>query len=138
MEAWPAYLFAICFISLILFSVWSDWRESERLKNAVVVNPAQKYPNNHHVIGVGYYHATCRMWHRHPWNEFREGIGYFWDGKWDAEPDMRQVPFSEPDKAEIDRVNQLWREANPESMRRFWADVERGGFGYAVSRTRGS
>ncbi len=131
------YIVSFIFFLFCLLS-WYEYERKSLLAHSKAVSAGKEYPNNHHVIGVGYYHATCRKWHHHPWNEYREGAGYFWDGKWNAEPDLRQVSASEPEQEEIDRVNKLWRKADPDNMRRFWADVERGGFGYAVNRTRGS
>jgi hypothetical protein len=96
------------------------------------------YPNNHHVLGVGYYHAAGGSWHVHPWNEFREGMGYFWDGEWHAEPDIRQVAASVPKPGEIDRVNSVWRAAGPGRAEKFWSDVDRFGFGTAIGRRHGA
>ena len=102
-----------------------------------IVEPVIPYPNNHHVMGVGYYHATHQCWHRYPWNEFREDRGYFWDGQWHNVPDERQVSTSVPHLAEIERVNRVWREEGRRAAD-FWEDVDRFGFGTAIGRRTGS
>jgi hypothetical protein len=103
-----------------------------------IVQPGVKYPNNHHVIGVGYYHATDQRWLPLPWNEYREGRGYYWDGIWHTEPDQRMVQTSTPSPSEVERVNHAWRNANPDRTRQFWETVEREGFGTAIRRSEGS
>jgi hypothetical protein len=103
-----------------------------------VVNPDVEYPNNHHVLGVGYYHAASQRWFPHPWNEYREDLGYYWNGFWHATPDQGIVLKSTPPASEIERVNQEWRNADPDASRRFWDSVEREGFGTAIRRTEGS
>src|SRR5215471_5866818 len=103
-----------------------------------VVNPAVEYPNNHHVMGVGYYHAASQMWFPHPWNEYREGRGYYWNGTWNAIPDQRIVLKSTPIASEVQRVNEEWRRADPDRTQRFWETVEHEGFGTAIRRSEGS
>ena len=102
------------------------------------VQPGVEYPNNHHVMGVGYYHAASQRWFPQPWNEYREGRGYYWNGVWNAAPDQRMVPKSMPSAAEIERVNQEWRKADPDRTRQFWDTVEHEGFGTAIRRSEGS
>ena len=97
-----------------------------------------EYPNNHHVFGVGYYHAAGGQWHAHPWNEFRDGQGYYWDGGWHRAPDQRQVLTSVPEPGEIERVNRVWRLAGPARTAEFWSEVDRFGFGIAIGRRQGS
>jgi hypothetical protein len=103
-----------------------------------VVNPGVEYPNNHHVMGVGYYHAAAQRWFPQPWNEYREGRGYYWDGTWKTTPDQRMVLKSTPPASEVERVNQQWRKADPDRARQFWETVEREGFGTAIRRSEGS
>ncbi len=103
-----------------------------------VVREGTDYPNNHHVLGVGYYHAAGRCWHVFPWNEFRDGQGYYWDGEWHTVPDQRQVLTSVPEPEEIERVNRAWRSAGPSASAQFWSDVDRFGFGTAIGRRHGS
>ena len=103
-----------------------------------VVNPGVEYPNNHHVMGVGYYHAASQTWYPQPWNEYREGRGYYWNGTWNATPDQRMVPKSTPPASEVERVNVAWRRADPDATGKFWETVEREGFGTAIRRSEGS
>ena len=110
---------------------------NRRREPAEAVQPAVPYRNNHHVLGVGYYHATHQCWHPYPWNEFREAQGFYWDGAWHTEPDERQVPSSVPHLAEIQRVNRLWRMDGREASG-FWEDVDRFGFGTAIGRRTSS
>jgi hypothetical protein len=53
-------------------------------------------------------------------------------------PDQKMVSKSMPSSSEVERVNQEWRKADPDSARRFWAAVEREGFGTAIRRSEGS
>lgn len=132
-----SFIFIIILVA-IAAGAWKQWRDSLRREATLVVKEGVEYPNNHHVLGVGYYHATCRLWHHFPWNEFREGSGYFWDGAWHPEPDTRNVLSSVPHAAEVARVNKEWRLADAHNAGNFWKDVEQGGFGYALGRTKGS
>jgi hypothetical protein len=131
-------LFAILFVIIVVASVVSDTRRKKRLAASFVVTPGVDYPNNFHVLGVGYYHAASRRWFPYAWNEFRAGSGYYWDGKWNETPDQRMVPNSSPPTEEVERVNQAWRDADPDQTKRFWEVVEREGFGTAIRRSEGS
>jgi len=111
---------------------------NRRLASMSAVNPGVEYPNNHHVLGVGYYHAASQRWFPQPWNEYREGRGYYWNGMWNTTPDQRMVLKSTPSVAEVERVNAEWRKADPERARRFWDSVEHEGFGTAIRRSEGS
>jgi hypothetical protein len=113
------------------------FRQRKFAKMSAVV-PGVEYPNNHHVMGVGYYHAASEMWFPYPWNEYREGCGYYWSGRWNTTPDQRVILKSTPSTRELDRVNQKWREADPDRTRQFWDTVEREGFGTAIRRSEGS
>ena len=74
---------------LILFSKVFRHRKYGRI---YALAPGIEYPNNHHVMGVGYYHAASQRWFPYPWNEYREGQGYYWNETWNATPDQRMVP----------------------------------------------
>jgi hypothetical protein len=134
-EFLPFALFAIFVVSSAVIAHFFRHRKFSAM---TVVTEGVEYPNNHHVFGVGYYHATDRRWNLHPWNEFREGQGFYWDGVWRERPDQRQVAASIPDPAEIVRVNEAWRKADPDKMKAFWSTVDRFGFGTAVNRSEGS
>jgi hypothetical protein len=103
-----------------------------------VVKIGVEYPNNFHVLGVGFYHAASRKWFPNAWNEFRESRGYYWDGQWNGQPDTRLTVKSMPEAPEVERVNQAWRDADPDRTQRFWNSVERDGFGIAIYRSEGS
>lgn len=45
---------------------------------------------------------------------------------------------SVPATGEVDRVNQAWRNADPDCARRFWDTVEQQGSGTAIRRSEGS
>jgi hypothetical protein len=122
----------------ILIVFFSEFQRRRKLALMSVVKPEIEYPNNHHVLGVGYYHAASRLWFSHPWNEYREDRGYYWDGGWNQMPDQRMVSKSMPVTGEVERVNHDWRKAGPVRTRRFWAVVEREGFGTAIRRSEGS
>ncbi|WP_133795420.1 hypothetical protein [Prosthecobacter fusiformis] len=125
---------------LIPVSVWLTevYRRRWKYANQMGVREGTEYPNNHHLLGVGYFHAAAGVWFVHPWNEFREGLGFFWEGEWHPEPDLRQVLPSLPAAGEVERANAAWRKADPDRMAQFWGRVERGGFGTAVERREGS
>lgn len=122
----------------ICIVVLSNVAQRRKLAGMSVVNAGVEYPNNHHVMGVGYYHAASERWFRYPWNEYREGRGYYWNGAWNATPDQRMVLKSTPPAGEVERVNQAWRDADPDRARRFWETVEHEGFGTAIRRSEGS
>ncbi|GEP45257.1 hypothetical protein [Brevifollis gellanilyticus] len=131
----PALIFFSIFIGIPLVAKYLEYR---RYAGKTAVKEGIEYRNNHHVLGVGYYHASTGMWHLHPWNEYREDRGYYWSGEWHAEPDQRPTTPTTPSPAEIDRVNKAWRKADPQKMVNFWAHVDRFGFGHAVDRHEGS
>ncbi|HXF11339.1 MAG TPA: hypothetical protein VN625_11190 [Desulfuromonadaceae bacterium] len=132
------FVFAFFVLAGLVLVIFLNWRRRRRLAIMTIVKPGAEYPNNYHVLGVGYYHAAVRRWFLHPWNEYREDRGYYWDGKWNPDPDQRMVSRSMPEAVEVDRVNSEWRKADPDLMRQFWDDVEREGFGTAVYRSEGS
>ena len=119
---------------LALFSI----SRQRKLAKMSVVQPGVEYPNNHHVMGVGYYHVASQRWFPHPWNEYRENRGYYWNGTWNMTPDQRMVLKSPALVSEVERVNQAWRKADPDRSRRFWETVEHEGFGTAIRRSEGS
>ena len=131
-------LFFLFLIVGFAIAVIAGVMHRSKFAKMVVVRSGVEYPNNHHVLGVGYYHAAARCWYPHPWNEFRETQGYYWDGTWHQNPDQRMVLKSAPSESEINRVNQEWRNADPDRMQRFWNTVERQGFGTALRRSEGS
>jgi hypothetical protein len=124
-------------VAIVLIAARANLRQ-RKLAKMTIVNPGVEYPNNHHVMGVGYYHAAALRWYSHPWNEYREGRGYFWEGAWHPTPDQRTVLKSAPSAGEVHRVNQEWRNADPDRAQRFWNTVEQQGFGTAIRRSEGS
>lgn len=125
-------VFFICFISVIGFAVTQSYWKKRKYAKRFIVHAGVEYPNNFHVLGVGYYHAADGCWYRVPWNEYREERGYFWQGEWRSGPDRRMVERSVPRATEVERVNAEWRAADPDDMARFWSRVETGGFGAAL------
>lgn len=132
------FVFFAVVIVVIALILLGDHRRRRKLASMRTVEPHVKYPNNHHVLGVGYYHAASQMWYPHPWNEYREDRGYYWNGAWNHTPDQRMVADSIPTVSEVDRVNAEWRRADPDRAMKFWAAVEREGFGTAIRRSEGS
>ena len=132
------YLFPSVLIVVAGLVILSAFFRGRKYAGVNVVQPGLEYPNNHHVMGVGYYHAASQKWFPSPWNEYREGRGYYWNGTWNPTPDQRMVPKSTPPASEVEHVNQEWRKADPDSSRRFWETVEREGFGTAIRRSEGS
>ena len=134
----PSIIIPAIIILVFAVVVIKESRRRRKLALMSVVKSGVEYPNNYHVLGVGYYHAASQRWHPHPWNEYREDRGYYWDGNWSQVPDQRMVLKSMPSDIEVERVNQEWRKADPDNSRRFWAAVEHDGFGTAIRRSEGS
>jgi hypothetical protein len=122
----------------LISAMAKEFGRRQKIASSKIVGSGVAYPNNFHVLGVGYYHASSKMWFPSAWNEFREERGYYWDGKWNDSPDLRMVPKSLPPTEEVDRVNEAWRKADPDQSKRFWDTVERDGFGTAIRRSEGS
>jgi hypothetical protein len=137
MEFVPIVIIVVVVLGIVI-SISSESLRRRRLATMKVLEPDLEYPNNQHVLGVGYYHAASRRWFPQPWNEYREDRGYYWNGTWNPGPDQRMVAKSTPDAAEVTRVNEEWRKADPAQARSFWATVERDGFGTAIRRSEGS
>src|SRR5690242_6595523 len=118
-----------------VIALFMDFSRRRKYVHMSAVNPGVEYPNNHHVFGVGYYHAASQKCFPQPGNEYREARGYYWNGMWNPTPDQRMVPKSMPTAEEVVRVNAEWRRADPDRTRRFWDVVEHEGFGTAVRRS---
>ena len=134
----PIYIFAALFIVVIFAGAWREYNRRRQLASMTVVQVGVEYPNNFHVLGVGYYHAASQKWFLHAWNEYREERGYFWNGAWNNVPDQRMVAKSMPAPGEVERVNIEWRKADPDISKKFWQAVEHEGFGTAIRRSEGS
>src|SRR5690242_15461013 len=98
----------------VSIGLFCEFLRRRKFASMSAVNSGMEYPNNHHVLGVGYYHAVCHVWYPHPWNEYREDRGYYWKGTWNREPDQRMVAKSMPSVSEVERVNREWRKADPD------------------------
>ena len=136
-ELMGIYIIA-AFILLIVVVSFVEHQRRRKLATMSVVNEGVEYPNNFHVLGVGYYHAASQKWFLHAWNEYREERGYFWNGTWNNVPDQRMVTKSMPAPGEVERVNIEWRKADPDLSKKFWQVVEHEGFGTAIRRSEGS
>lgn len=131
-------IFPAIAVLIVFIAALAGWQRRRRLLGLSVVKAGVEYPNNHHVLGVGYYHAAVGKWYPNPWNEYREDRGNYWNGVWSRMPDQRMIAKSMPSAAEVDRVNQAWRESDPDRARQFWSTVEHEGFGTAIRRSEGS
>jgi hypothetical protein len=131
-------VFPIIMVAIGTVAVTNSILRRRKFANKTVVDLGVEYPNNHHVFGVGYYHAAVQRWFPQPWNEYRETRGYYWEGTWHSTPDQRLILKSIPSTDEINRVNQAWRDADPDRARQFWDTVEQQGFGTAIGRSEGS
>jgi len=138
MESIFPIIFCGLIISIIFAGIYSGSMRRRKFSTLTVVNPGAEYPNNHHVMGVGYYHAVSQKWFLHPWNEYREERGYYWNGAWNTTPDQRMILKSTPSDSEVQRVNEEWRKADPDRAKQFWETVEHQGFGTAIRRSEGS
>jgi len=132
------FVFPVIIALFFVAIIFSNVLRGRKYAKLTVVSPGVEYPNNYHVLGVGYYHAAAQRWFQHPWNEYREGRGYYWEGIWREAPDQRVVLKSIPAASEVERVNQKWRDADPDRAQRFWDTVEQEGFGTAIRRSEGS
>jgi hypothetical protein len=82
------------------------------------VTSASVYTNNHHLPGVGYYHAPYRAWYPFPYNQYDPRTErYYHGGQWAAAPHQSVTNLSAPPPEVAARA---------ESTR---TDVYRGGFG---------
>lgn len=130
-ELLPPSIFVIAMLVMVGLAKLDKVKRIKEASGKLVVNEGTAYPNNHQVMGVGFYHASSRRWFVLPWNEFQEGRGYYWDGEWHAEPDQRRVAPTVPDAEEVARVNKEWR-------REEISHIERFGFGSSERRSQGS
>jgi|ERR1051325_1734145 hypothetical protein len=138
MDSIGPIIFILFVCAVVCAAIFQNVVRSRKFAAMTVVNPSVEYPNNHHVLGVGYYHAASQRWFPYPWNEYREGRGYYWNEMWNATPDQRMVLKSTPPVSEVERVNQEWRKADPDRAQQFWKTVEHEGFGTAIRRSEGS
>ncbi len=139
MQNWlPAVSLFIIILWFLGADLWSKRKVAQRLEQFRSVNAGREYPNNYHIAEVGYYHATSGLWHERPWNTYREGQGYYWDGAWHVEPDQRHLAASTPNPGEVDRVNAIWFAADPGRLKKYNDEVEWSGFGSSSERTSGS
>ena len=138
MESIGPIILILFFCAVACTAVYQGVIRRRKFAAMSMVKPGVEYPNNHHVMGVGYYHAAALRWLPHPWNEYREGRGYYWKGTWNSAPDQNMVLKSTPPASEVERVNQEWRKADPDRARQFWKTVEHEGFGTAIRRSEGS
>lgn len=118
------------------FGIYSCTREEEVEDEAVsYVSSGNSYTNNHHVPGVGYYHAPFRNWFPFPFNQHDPGRGYYYNGGWHGSPNTSGITSSMPDSPAVSRVNSAWRSANPAEVASRKASIAhsrsttRGGFG---------
>ena len=125
------------FICIILFLEYRQYTFRKRLSKKSVIKSNIEYPNNHHLPGVGYFHASSARWHACAWNEYQEGRGYYWDGEWHTTPDQRQCSSAVPSNDEVARLNKAWREARISNRSLIEDDIERGGFGTSPYRAHG-
>jgi hypothetical protein len=56
---------AIIILVVVIVS-FSEFQRRRKLASMSVVKLGVEYPNNHHVLGVGYYHAASQLWFPHP------------------------------------------------------------------------
>jgi hypothetical protein len=127
---------AVLFVLLALVTLFHYFQN--KAQDAICIVQADTfYQNNHHVEGVGYYHAGGHRWFEHPWNEFREGLGYYWYGTWHTEPAPQGCVSSKPEPKEASRVNSMWCAQNPERQKRYVKAVRLFGFGLAEGRREG-
>jgi hypothetical protein len=83
------------------------------------------FTNNHHVPGVGYYHAPYRAWYSLPYNHFdARRARYFHGGQWRDTPHESMINISSPN---ADAVRQVAAQRT---------DIRRSGFG-SSSRSHG-
>ena len=63
------------------------------------------YTNNHHIAGVGYYHAPYRGWFPQPYNSYDPNTRqYFHGGQWTATPHQSVTNISAPTGSELKRL----------------------------------
>ncbi len=82
------------------------------------ISSSAVFTNNHHVPGVGYYHAPFRAWFSLPYNYYEpRSSQYYYGGQWGATPHESVVNLSSPN---LEAIRQVAAQRT---------DVRRGGFG---------
>jgi len=61
----------------------------------------ETYPNNHHVPGVGYYHAPYHAWYPFPFNYHDPARGYYAGGLWQLAPLALALTRSQPSASAV-------------------------------------
>jgi hypothetical protein len=80
------------------------------------------FTNNHHVSGVGYYHAPFHAWYPLPYNQYDpQTRRYYHGGQWNASPHESVINISSPTPQAVQQVAQQ-------------NSVRRSGFGSSSSR----
>ncbi|MBI3867354.1 MAG: hypothetical protein HY299_02400 [Verrucomicrobia bacterium] len=90
------------------------------------ITTSESYTNNHHVQGVGYYHAPYHSWWPHPYNYYLPGRGYYHGGNWSDQPHSSGLTSSQPTSSAA-RQAQTARSATSSSGHS--SAISRGGFG---------
>lgn len=92
------------------------------------VSDQMTYTNNHHVPGVGYYHAPYHAWYPIPFNFHSPDRGYYHGDRWTAQPNQAGLTASRPtpQAAQAARAEQGMR-----------STAQRGGFGSSLFRGGG-
>ena len=95
------------------------------------VASANVYTNDHHVAGLGYYHAPFRAWYPEPYNRFDPQTGrYYAGGEWRTAPYASITNLSSPNSEAVMAAQAL------QPARTGSTFIRRGGFGSSsISRT---
>jgi len=94
--------------------------------NDLRLSTGTTYTNNHHVRGVGYYHAPFHAWYPYPYNTYDPVRGYYYGGQWNAYPALPGVTASQPTEHAVSQAKA--------GHQTHMAATRRGGFG-SSSRT---
>ena len=95
------------------------------------LSDSESYTNNHHVHGVGYYHAPYRSWFPYPYNHYIPGRGYFHGGNWSGDPHASATTASQPTSTAVRQAQsaRATSASTSTSSSGHLSGTSRGGFG---------
>jgi hypothetical protein len=122
-------------VALCIYSCTKDEEVSD--DDVTYVSHGRSYSSNHHIPGVGYYHAPFHAWFPNRYNQHDPSRGYYYDGRWNASQHTSPIVDSTPTSSAVSNANSQWRSANPAEFASRKASMasarssSRGGFGFS-------
>jgi hypothetical protein len=123
-------------VSICGFGIYACVKDDDVKDDEVeYVSNGRSYTNNHHIPGVGYFHAPFGAWFPHRYNDHDPSRGYYHGGQWNNSPNTSGVTNSVPNYSAVTDANRSWRTANPSAFAAQKSSMaasrssSRGGFG---------